>query len=394
MKTILHISADFPDPLAPGKTKAVESLIGAAHGFRHIVYSLNRVNWRSDIAMLDFAEDRVAIAYGAPPYGLRLLQNLAPVADAIGADLARRGVAPDLIHAHKFSIEGVIADTLASRTGAPFIASIWGDTDSKYLDAKPGLRAHYRAIAARAALLLPPAPWSLHHFAAALGVEASRFALLPVMTAADAILPPRPCGQPKLVTLFAWDSWRRKGFDTLAEAMALLSCELPDITLDVFGRGGAKAFLEMSATLARFGVTDRVKLQGALPHAEVQAVLNGYAGFALPSRRETYGMVFAEALLAGLPILWPQNQGVDGFFEDMAVGYAARACAAEDVAHGMRVLVTQEARLKHEIGRLQTDGAFGFLRRGEIGARYRQILEKATIAPPQAAASVAVGLGR
>ena len=32
MKTILHISADFPDPIVPAKTKAVERLVAAAEG--------------------------------------------------------------------------------------------------------------------------------------------------------------------------------------------------------------------------------------------------------------------------------------------------------------------------------------------------------------------------
>lgn len=62
MKTILHISADFPDPLVPEKTRAVENLIARADGFRHIVYSINRVSWRKDIALLEFAEDQTAIS--------------------------------------------------------------------------------------------------------------------------------------------------------------------------------------------------------------------------------------------------------------------------------------------------------------------------------------------
>src|SRR5512145_3356932 len=97
MKTIVHISADFPDPLQRAKTRAVEILLAATPGFRHVVYSLNRVSWRSDLAALRFDEDRVAIAYGAPPYGIGLSRYLAPVADLILRDLERRGVQPDLV---------------------------------------------------------------------------------------------------------------------------------------------------------------------------------------------------------------------------------------------------------------------------------------------------------
>ena len=56
MKIVLHISADFPDPMAPAKTKAVANLLGLVGGFRHIVYSLNRLSWHRGVRALPFAE--------------------------------------------------------------------------------------------------------------------------------------------------------------------------------------------------------------------------------------------------------------------------------------------------------------------------------------------------
>ena len=42
---ILHISADYPDPIAPAKTKAVHNLLAATNDIPHAIYSINRVNW-------------------------------------------------------------------------------------------------------------------------------------------------------------------------------------------------------------------------------------------------------------------------------------------------------------------------------------------------------------
>ena len=389
MKTILHISADFPDSIVPVKTKAVERLIAGADGYRHIVYSLNRVNWRSDIAMLAFGEDRIAVAYGAPPYGLRLRSYLTPLAEAIGADLRRRGITPDLIHAHKFAVEGIIADELSAATGAPFIASLWGDSDGKFFEGKPNLRAYYRDLARRAVLLLPAAPWTGRYFASALGLEESRIEVLPIMTAADAILPPRLCGKPHVVTTFHWDSWPRKGFDTLLQAVALLAANREEVRLDVYGRGGPKSLLEMTRLIERFELGERVTLQRGLDMSQVQQVMNGYAAFAMPSRRETYGMVYIEAVLAGVPILYPQNQGVDGIFEGMSIGYACDTQSAADVADGLRLLLIQEPRLKDEIARLQQNGALDHVRSTAISARYSTLLATLTAAPYQAAVSAA-----
>jgi hypothetical protein len=160
MKTILHISADFPDPLVPSKTKAVANLLAATGGFRHVVYSLNRVSWQSGVCALPFGEDRLAIAYGAPPYGLGLEKYLRPVADLIIRHIETSGLQPDLIHAHKFSVDGLVAARVAERLDVPFIASVWGDTDSKIIEVKRSLRPRYRAIAAAAAGILPATPWT------------------------------------------------------------------------------------------------------------------------------------------------------------------------------------------------------------------------------------------
>jgi glycosyltransferase involved in cell wall biosynthesis len=389
MKTILHISADFPDPIVPSKTKAVEWLVAAAEGFRNVVYSLNRVSWRSDTAMLSFGEDRMALAYGAPPYGFRLISHLEPVATAIAEDLRRRGVVPDLIHAHKFAVEGVIADRLSAVVGVPFISSIWGDTDTKFLEGKPGLRNNYRQIGHRAALLLPPAPWTTSCFSTALDLAASRFRLLPVITAGNELLAPQISGKPHLVSVFNWDAWHRKGFDTLLRALALVAQDIEDVRLDVYGRGGPKALLDMRQLIGRSGLQDKVRLLRPLAAGEVQETINRYAVFAMPSRRETYGMVYIEALLAGVPLLFTRARGIDGLFEGMPIGHAADPQSAADVADGLRQLLVQEPHIKAEIGRLQKEGALDFVRRDAISRRYRELLSELTAPRYQAAVSAA-----
>ena len=35
--------------------------------------------------------------------------------------------------------------------------------------------------------------------------------------------------------------------------------------------------------------------------------------FTMPSKAETFGLVYIEALLQGLPVMYTQNEGIDGF---------------------------------------------------------------------------------
>ncbi|MGB0084920.1 MAG: glycosyltransferase [Rhodomicrobiaceae bacterium] len=389
MKTIIHISADFPDPLVPGKTTAVQSLIEAAPEHRHIVYSLNRVGWRTGIAARPFGDGNLAIAYGAPSYGVRLSHHLTHVADFILGDIEKRALRPDLIHAHKFTVEGLIAHRLCQNLRCAYIASIWGATDRRIFEAKPGLRGAFRTIARETAFLLPAAPWTRDYFAKALQTDRGQLQLLSVITKADAVLPPIICEKPRLVSIFAFDFWKRKGFPVLVKAVAQASKAVPELTLDVYGRGGPKALIDMEGHIREAQVEDRVALRNQLDHRDVQTVMNGYAGFVLPSRPETYGMVYVEALLAGLPILWSQNEGVDGFFNTMDIGHCCNPQSVEDVADGLRHITAQQARLKRKIGFLQSQGAFDALRSEAIGARYRQILALAIGHGAQAAASAA-----
>lgn len=376
MKTILHISADFPDPLVPAKTKAVRNLLVETGGFRHVVYSLNRVSGRRGVALLPFGEDGTAIAYGAPPYGIMLERFLAPVAEAVLRDLERRRLSPSLIHAHKFSVDGLVAGAVAEQTGIPFVASLWGDTDIKIVETKRGMRPRYKRLARQAAQLLPAAPWTERYFREWLALDARRFRLLPVMTAGDEILKPVLTHPQRLVSVFALDSWRRKGLDVLLQAIDMAARVRPDLTLDIYGAGLPKSLLEVTALVGKSEVAPRVRLRGALPHGEVQRVMNGYTAFVMAPHRETYGMVHVEAVLAGLPILWSQDRGIDGLFEGQDVGIRCDPASAESVAKGIQFLLTNERRLKANIARLQAKGSFAPLRRAGIVENYRQILTR------------------
>jgi glycosyltransferase involved in cell wall biosynthesis len=377
MKSILHISADFPDPLVPSKTRAVANLIEAASGFRHIVYSLNRVSWHSGVSLLTFGEDRTALAYGAPPYGIGLTSYLRPVASAIRADLARRNVVPDLIHAHKFSVEGIVAADLAERLRRPFVASLWGDSDIKIFEAKRTLKDGYREIARRATLLLPAAPWTANYFAKALSLDSGYFEIMPVITTADAILPPTIVDAPRFITVLSFDSWRRKGLDMLARAAVLLKTRFPDLVVDVYGSGSPASLFDVQRMIRDTGAMHLMQLMGPTIHGAVQRTMNGYAAFLMPTRRETYGMVHVEAVLAGVSILWSRDRGIDGLLDGCEVGYRCDPSSVEDIATGMECLLDREALFKRNIGRLQSIGAFEHLRRSDITARYRALIARA-----------------
>lgn len=71
------------------------------------------------------------------------------------------------------------------------------------------------------------------------------------------------------------------------------------------------------------------------PHVEQKELLNIYQEndiFVMPSITETFGLVYAEAMSQGLPVIYTRGQGFDGNFVDGEVGYAVKHDDFIDIA--------------------------------------------------------------
>lgn len=61
------------------------------------------------------------------------------------------------------------------------------------------------------------------------------------------------------------------------------------------------------------------------PWADKKALLGHYRDsdiFVMPSYRETFGLVYIEALSQGLPVVYSKGQGIDGYFKEGKVGFS------------------------------------------------------------------------
>jgi glycosyltransferase involved in cell wall biosynthesis len=378
---ILHLSADYPDPLVPSKTRAVANLLALAQGHTHRVVSLNRVGWRAGVHAMGFADaagdGHRAVAYGAPGRGLFLRRFLGRLADWVAEDCEASGFAPDLVHAHKLSVEGVAGIRLAARWGVPLALTIQGDSDLKIVGAKPELRRLYARIWREAAVVFPFAPWKVARLEALLGPRPGPIRVLPCPTQADALLAPRPAAGPVIRSAFHFAVARRKNAAALIRATALAAAEVPDIRLEIVGGGDAPAFAALAA-LAERAAPGRVRFLGARPNAEMPGFLNGAAGFALVSKRETFGMVFAEALLAGAPCLIPRGRAIDGYFADGSVVLTADPEDEGEIARGLVRLVREEAAFKGRLAELGRAGGLALLTRPAIRDSYLGALAEVT----------------
>lgn len=374
---IVHISADFPDACQPRKTRAIAALVeGSTDSFDHRVYSLNRFGGGlrallAPGAVTTHADDgRVATwRYAAPGKGLLLAASMRRVGAAVAADLRARGLRPALIQGHKLSFEGIAARHAANVLGVPYALTLQGNTDQKVLSARPDLRRLYRRVWREAAVTFAFAPWIARWCEERLGTAGGIVAPLPCVPAADRVIAPRETG-PRVITAFHLEHWRNKNVETLARACALLATEVPGLGLDVAGQGDEDAERSVDAVLAQANASSFARRLGHVDGASVQDWMNEGAVFVLPSRRETFGMVFIEALLAGCPIIYPRGAAVDGYFDGCAFALGVDARDPRALADTIATMLRENGARKAALAAWQANGGARRFRRSGILADY------------------------
>lgn len=133
----------------------------------------------------------------------------------------------------------------------------------------------------------------------------------------------------------------RKGHDILIDALA----KITDLSWRsrVIGSGGRDpaTMRALRNRIAAHGIGNRVALEGAVTPTALEAAFVGSDIFVLPSRYEGYGMVFAEAMAHGLPIIACRVGAVaDTVPED--VGLLVGVDDTEALANALRYLLSHD----------------------------------------------------
>ncbi len=134
-------------------------------------------------------------------------------------------------------------------------------------------------------------------------------------------------------------AWERKGLATAIEALAEMHA---DTELLAVGSGDRERFLRQAA---RLGLADRVRLEP--PRADIADVMRSADLFIFPTRYEPFGMVIAEAMACGVPVVTSAVAGAAELIEDgVSGGVVADPHDARGFAAAVdRILADEDARV-------------------------------------------------
>jgi len=385
---ILHLSADFPDPINTDKTPVVARLIDlVGNRYDHRVISLNRQSSSlsrvvgvlagtqapvSEGGLVNFAGG-FALNYFAPPKGVFHASILSKLADWIAYRLVQQEAVPDLVVGYKLTVEGLVAQAVAARLGIPYALTIQGNTDQKIMLARPDLGARLRKVFHEAACVFSFAPWARRAVVRRLGERSGPILDLPCPTVHDTIHMPVAAGT-TVISVFHLRNHRSKNLAGLAAAVRDIAGGDQPCKVHIYGGGSREETAHCAAIVA--GIPG-MELMGPRTQLELELIMNGAAAFVMPSRRESFGLVFVEALFAGLPIIYPTGASVDGYFDGLPFAIKVDARSKSQIGQAICYALAHEKELKAALAQWQNAGGLVRFTRAAIARTYAEGLDAA-----------------
>ncbi|MFQ5334737.1 MAG: glycosyltransferase [Flavobacteriales bacterium] len=214
----------------------------------------------------------------------------------------------DIVHAHG----SVISGSIARKMTVPYLITEHTGPFSA-ISSRPLLLSRAKSNIRKAAVLLPV---SRH-----LENEMLQSGIRPAKTIVagnpidDALfsMAPTPEKRPHNI-LFAARLDNLKGGMRTLRAFGHLAGKRAGWTLSIIGDGDEKE--EMQHFIALNGIEDRVRLRGFVSRKELKGEMHHSAFFVLPSAHESFGLVIAEAMACGLPVIGPCSSAPPEIVDD------------------------------------------------------------------------------
>lgn len=314
--------------------------------------------------------------FSLPRYalGTRAAKSIRRLVSQIREIHARNGI--DVIHAHGLTL-GHAAVAAAAELGTPSVITIHGvETSPRFDNSQPKRDQFGRMLerADRVVLVGSPLLEYIRRYTTKADhclVLGNGFTSYADLTASNRIPRKRAV---RVIAVSRYES--SKGFELLVEGFALLEPEIRD-RIEVALVGGGDGFRTVLSRANELGLSGQVHHLGALSHQEAMAEVLASDIFSLPSWREAFGIMYAEAMSLGKFTIGCEGQGPSDFIRHLETGYLMAPRSVKAVAEALRWAVLHPEN-RNRIAEAGRTFACGHLTWGQNAARivdiYRELL--------------------
>ena len=293
----------------------------------------------------------------------------------------------DFIHGHTLCVDGVAAYRLAKKYGKPFGTAVRNTDVNNYYKVFLWERPLYNKVVKSADLLFFISPsyqklFTEGFMSASLRRE-KEGCIRTIPNGVNTFFVENRSHKPRNLSvpiklIFISSFKKGKGLAELILATDRLRKEGYEVSLKAIGkglpgRGHDLQYEEKAEALAK--VRSWVELTTFLPKEQLVEEMRNADIFAMPSKPETFGLVYVEALSQGLPIIYTKGQGFDGFYPEGKVGYASTFGNVEELAEKIKSIISQYADITNRISTLDLRENFDW---DVIASKYVQYYKTVT----------------
>jgi glycosyltransferase involved in cell wall biosynthesis len=164
-----------------------------------------------------------------------------------------------------------------------------------------------------------------------------------------------------------------KGLVVLLTAWSKIARDFPDVRLVVAGDGREKKFLLDYAT--KLGISESVYFPGWLSENQLEKEFNRDAIVVVPSLiAEAFGLVAAEAQMAGLPVIASDIGGLNEIVKDGQTGFVIPAGQTSGLSEALTTLLGS-SELRRKFGAAGRERAIELFGMQQCTAKYVELYQ-------------------
>lgn len=243
---------------------------------------------------------------------------------------------PDLIHAHTLFSDGSLANYYNKAYGVPYIVAIRSTDIDVFLNSKPWLKQYGKQILNNASYIIFISNSLKRKFQEKFGPHYEPKSLvisngIHQSYLTKKILQEREPHDPPLL-LYVGSFLKRKNVPALIK-----NAEKYQTRLTIAGEGGndEKKVLKMARNSSKVNYLGRIEDQTQLIEIYRQSDI-----FIMLSKKETFGLVYLEAMSQGLPLIYSTGTGIDGLFTEGEVGFAIDPDSPGDIYSAIQRIIS------------------------------------------------------